>query len=110
VTNGVGKGVTPMMMTPGAGAEDSDGQDKGTLAFVPPQTISAMKSTSLHLFQNKSNSSPRDIRRSQPTIVFRHAGCFAKFLHKNSTLSYVWYLEKYPENICSSLETTKQNI
>jgi len=87
----------PIMMTPGAGAEDSGGGDKGTLAFIPPQTISAMKSTSPHLFQNNSKSSPRDIRTSQPTIVFHHAGYLAKFLRKTSNLTYVWYLEKYPE-------------
>jgi len=97
LTDDGGKGVMPMMMTPGAGAEDSGGRDKGTLAFVPPQTISAMKFTSPHLFQNNSNSSPRDIWRSQPTIVFHRAGYLAKFLRKTSTLSYVWYLEKYPE-------------
>jgi len=89
--------VIPIMMTPGAGVEDSGGRDKGTLAFVPPQTISALKSTSPHLFQNNSKSSPRDIRKSQPTIVFHRAGYLANILRKISTLSYVWYLEKHPE-------------
>ena len=98
LTDDGGKGVMPMMMNPGAGAEDSCGGDKGTLVFVPPQTISAMKSTSPHLFQNNSNSSPCDIRRSQPTIFFHHAGYLVTFLRKTSTLLYVWYLNKYPEN------------
>jgi len=36
LTDGVGEGVTPMMMSPGSGAEDSGGGYKGTLVFVPP--------------------------------------------------------------------------
>jgi len=89
LTDGGSKGLTPMMMTSRAGAEDSGGRDKGTLAFVPPQTISAMTSTSPHLFQNNINSSPRNIRRSQPNIVFRHVGYLAKCIRKTSTLLYV---------------------
>jgi len=44
-----------------------------------------------------------------PTIVLRRAGYLAKFLRKISTLAYVWYINKYPEKMCSSLETMKQN-